>query len=152
MANPFPFVANTVLTAAQLNGIGEVLTFTPTTTNLTLGNGTLNANYVRVQKLVYVQINLVFGSTTAFTGAPSFTLPVTAAASRQALNSMCSMLDSGVTVYLGGVQITTTLAYPFVSVASGTYLNTPTQNVSATVPMTWTTSDDFRMLFVYEAA
>jgi len=29
MANPFPFTAGQVLTAAQMNGIGETTSFTP---------------------------------------------------------------------------------------------------------------------------
>jgi hypothetical protein len=152
MANPFPFVAGDVLTAAELNGIGEMLSYTPTTTNVTLGNGSFGANYVRVQKLVYVQIGISFGSTTAFTGAPTFTLPVTAAATNQALPGIASMLDSGVTFYLGGVTLTTTTVSPYVSLANGTYLNTPTGNVSATVPMTWATNDIMLLRFVYEAA
>ena len=152
MANPFPFVASTILEAAQLNGIGEKLTYTPTTTNLTLGNGSLTASYVRVQKLVYVQIGLVFGSTTLFTGSPSFTLPVTASSSRIGLAATVSMLDSGVAYFLGGVAISTTTVTPYVSQANGSYLYTDNQNISATVPMIWATNDDMRIHFVYEAA
>ena len=152
MANPFPFVSGDVLTAAELNGIGEVLTYTPTTGNLTLGNGTLSANYVRVQKLVYVQITLTFGSTSSLSGSPSFTLPVTAALSRTGAAGTTTALDAGVGWYVGGIEINATAAFPWIAVASGTYLTTPTRNISATVPMTWANGDNLVMNFVYEAA
>ena len=45
MANPFDFSAGAVLTAAQLNQIGDYESWTPTLTNITLGNGTVNAHY-----------------------------------------------------------------------------------------------------------
>ena len=54
MANPFPFTAGQVLTAAQMNGIGEAtIAYTPTISNGTLGNGTMSAYYSRVNKLVF---------------------------------------------------------------------------------------------------
>ncbi len=84
MANPFPFTSGQVLTAAQMNGIGEALTsFTPvwtaTTTNPVLGNGTLTGQYTQVNKLVYARYALIPGSTTTFgTGDYRFSFPVAA--------------------------------------------------------------------------
>ena len=86
MANPFPFVAGSVLTAAELNGIGEAWTsYTPvwtgSTTNPAIGNGTISGKYCQVNKLVVARINVVFGSTTTYgSGNYSFSYPVTAAA------------------------------------------------------------------------
>jgi hypothetical protein len=84
MANPFPFTSGQVLTAAQMNGIGEALTsFTPvwtaTTTNPVLGNGTLTGQYTQVNKLVYARYALIPGSTTTFgNGDYRFSFPVAA--------------------------------------------------------------------------
>jgi hypothetical protein len=152
MANPFPFTAGQVLTAAQMNGIGETLSYTPTTTNVTLGNGTLSASYVQVQKLVYAEIILSFGSTTAFTGQPTFTLPVNwAGGSDLVTNSVSSFFDAGVALYLGGAYIEPTKLSPWVSVSSTAFLTTPTGNVSATSPFTWGSGDSLIMRIVYKA-
>jgi hypothetical protein len=141
MANPFPFVASTVLTAAQLNGIGETTSFTPTWTGLTVGNGTLNsATYVRVQNLVYVQVTFTLGSTSAVTGNIFISPPVATANGNQNAIGVGLMADASTgaifttTSSLAGGGIQTLL-----TVASGTY--TTTTSASATAPMTWTTGD-----------
>ncbi len=55
--------------------------FTPTLTNVTLGNGTLSARYTQSGKTVSFVERLVAGSTTAITGTVKLGLPVTAASS-----------------------------------------------------------------------
>jgi len=104
MANPFPFVAGDVLTAAELNGIGEEFTsFTPTwtatTTNPVLGNGTLTGQYTQVNKLVYARYALIPGSTTTFgTGDYRFSFPVlaTVISNFGAILSSATFFDSNV--------------------------------------------------------
>ena len=78
MANPFPFVAGDVLTAAELNGIGEAWTsYTPvikggaTTVTATL----TYAKYLQINKLVFVQVHAQITSTGATNGAISISLP-----------------------------------------------------------------------------
>jgi hypothetical protein len=78
MANPFPFVAGNVLTAAELNGIGEAWTsYTPvikggaTTVTATIQY----AKYARVNKLVVVQMRATVTSTGAANGIINITLP-----------------------------------------------------------------------------
>jgi hypothetical protein len=80
MANPFPFVAGSVLTAAELNGIGEARLFRlhQHFTNYTRGNGTSIAYYMQVNKLVYVYVKETLGSTSSVTGVISMTLPIAA--------------------------------------------------------------------------
>ena len=154
MANPFPFVAGSVLTAAQLNGIGEAATaYTPTTTNFTLGNGTATYAYTRVNKLVFVKGTITFGSTSAFTGTPTFTFPVTATAQYANQNSLGDVfiLDSGTAGYRGLCTSESTTVF---SLAVGNLFGgwTTTTGLSATVPMTWTTNDSVRFTLIYEAA
>jgi hypothetical protein len=76
MAAPFPFVAGQVLTAAQINTFGALDTWTPTYTNLTIGNGTVTANYNITNRVVYFEWRLLVGSTTSSSGAMRVTLPV----------------------------------------------------------------------------
>ena len=60
--------------------VGVWQDFTPTFTNITVGNGTLNARYCQINKFVAWTIELVFGSTTSLAkmqaaltiGAPCF--------------------------------------------------------------------------------
>ena len=152
MANPFPFVAGAVLTAAQLNGIGETATaYTPTLTNLTLGNGTMNAKYVRVNKLILGQISIVFGSTTVMGTAPTLSLPVTGANSLGGIQAQVYILDSGAAFFVGAGTVGTTTVNPFVLGVGGTYA-TNGSGLTATIPMTWTTNDTLYVTFQYEAA
>ena len=150
MANPFPFVAGAVLTAAQLNGIGEATAFTPTLNNVTVGNGTLTGSYVRVNKLCFVSVSFALGSTSSVTGSISFNLPFTAASSNF-YGSNAVINDTGTSNFVGIVySATTTTATLAIQNVAGTYpLRTAT---SATVPMTWAVSDQFTMNIVYEVA
>jgi hypothetical protein len=154
MANPFPFVDGSVLTAAELNGIGETATaYTPTITSFTLGNGTSDWSYVRVNKLVFVKGKITFGSTSSFTGTPSFTFPFTASSfyGAQSYFGNAFILDSGVAAYSGFCVALSTSAFEVsATLVNATYAS---QNAfNATTPMTWTTNDSFTVSFVYEAA
>jgi hypothetical protein len=62
---------------------GSWVAYTPTLTNITLGNGTLTGRYKQIGKLVFFEVTLTFGSTTTlatvanYTQSPRFSLPVT---------------------------------------------------------------------------
>jgi len=152
MANPFPFVAGEVLTAADMNGIGETTSFTPTWTNLTVGNGTLNwATYVRVQNLVFVQVQFTLGSTSAVTGNIYFNAPVSSSVGTQNNIGNAIFADANVNVTFTGVaSMATNLiqAIPInVSSTVGFY-----QNASSTFPFTWATNDVVGVFAVYRVA
>jgi hypothetical protein len=160
MANPFPFVAGNVLTAAELNGIGDAGTaFTPTWsssgTQPVLGNGTLVGRYLQINKLVLVYMQLIIGSTTTVgTGSYLFSFPLTAVA-----------VTSGGTIPGSGMltDASAFAAYQIVpSFSSGSTTNfrafvfqnsTQVSNtISATVPVVPATGDEYRISYVYEAA
>ena len=89
MANPFPFVDGSVLTAAELNGIGEAWTsFTPTVK----GGGTTvtatltYAKYLQINKLVFVQVNATITSAGAATGIINVSMPTGLLAVSQAVD------------------------------------------------------------------
>ena len=150
MANPFPFVAGSILEAEQLNGIGEYVDYTPTYTNFTLGNGTATFRYGRVQDFIHVHGKIVLGSTSAMTGAMFMTLPF--ATTAQVVNSplgFVRLTDSGTGSLVGVVStVSSSLFAPNVLNASATYL---TQTAfSATVPFVWAVNDEIIVNFVYE--
>jgi hypothetical protein len=58
--------------------------------------------------------------------------------------------DTGAQVYWGTTFGGTSTVILFADLASGTY--TAFANISATVPMTWASTDAFQFAFVYEVA
>jgi hypothetical protein len=149
MANPFPFTAGQVLTAAQMNGIGERVAFTPTwVSGLTVGNGTQSFSYVRVQNLIFISGKFILGSTSAVTGNIGFSTPITS--SNQADVSYCGdvfMQDAGVGSVLGFVAYSSNTFFIQSFLTSGTY-PTP-QGFSATIPFTWSNTDTISVNIVY---
>lgn len=154
MANPFPFTAGQILTAAQLNGIGEsAVSYTPTITNFTLGNGTSTWAYTQANKMVFVRGVITFGSTTSITGTPSVTFPRTAASfyGSQSYFGNVFILDSGTAAWSGFCVALSTSAFEIsVSLVNATYASQSA--INATTPMTWAVNDVIRVSFVYEAA
>ena len=110
--------------------------WTPTFTNITVGDGTVSGTYVIVGNHVYLEGHLIFGSTTAVGGSVSAMagFPVAVAASYYSVMNF-SYLDQGTTFYFG-----TSLITPG---ASGTaaLLCEAGQVVDATHPHTWAVDD-----------
>lgn len=129
-------------------------TWSPTWTNLTVGNGTVTARYIQIGKLVFCRLALLFGSTSAITGGVLYTLPVTSVtypffAAAVDVTGMGDILDNG------GATPHFTAQAKIVSTTQGkiTYLDAGanSQELSTTAPMTWTTGDYFNLEFWYEA-
>jgi len=131
-------------------------TWTPSWTNLTVGNGTQQGRYVKHGETVICSANIVFGTTSAMGTNPSLTLPVTAnstmyGASGAAYIGQAYIVDSGTANYGGFVRISsTTTVFITVGNASGTYFQE--FGLSSTVPMTWTTNDQLNLYFSYRAS
>lgn len=71
------FSTGQVLTAAQLNDIGDWKSWTPTFTNWTKGNATVDAKYMQIGETVYYQMYYLGGSTSAYTtGGMRFSIPI----------------------------------------------------------------------------
>lgn len=154
MTNPFPFVAGATLTAADLNAIGESESWTPTFTNLTVGNGSLTAQAIRVNDLYVANFRLVFGSTSSMGTDPRVQLPLAAATTSRYLSvgSIFHFNDASTGIeYQGYGRIYDTdevrIRYSRQSTASsaGIFAN----SVQSTLPFTWTTSDELFGLIVY---
>lgn len=130
-------------------------TYTPTLTNLTLGNGTVTAKYAQIGKTVVVRINFILGTTSAVASNPAFSLPVTGAtyagSQAQLIVGQCRLLDAATLSYTGSViRPSTTTIRPQVQNASLTYIFD--QDVAATIPFTWGNLDEMHIYAIYEAA
>jgi hypothetical protein len=138
--------------------IGTYTAYTPTFTNLTVGNGTLTSSYARVNNFVHYFGKIVFGSTTAITGGVSVSLPINldadmAGTTAQQFGPVSYRDVSGIVTFIGNGRVSTgsaTTAILEVLAAGATYAqNAP---ISSTIPMTWATSDNLAWNFYYKAA
>jgi hypothetical protein len=112
MPNPFPFTAGQVLTAAQMNSIGEAWTsYTPvikggaTTVTATIQY----AKYAQVNKLVFVQVNATVTSTGAVNETVSVSMPSgLVAVSQGTIRTIGSFLieDAGTGIFVGNAIAT----------------------------------------------
>lgn len=153
-------ITDAAVTPAKLQaGTGSGWTWaswTPSWTNVTVGNGTVVAKYVQTGKMVTCRISFILGSTSAISGLPTFSLPITAVSYPNIANGadplgIADVLDSGTGTFPGDIRLlTTTTAILTVWAAGSTYVTGI--NPSSTIPMTWTTNDALTATFTYEAA
>lgn len=146
------FVAGDVLTAADMNAIGTWTTWSPTWTNLTVGNGTVTAQYSQINKVVHLRASVTFGSTTSISGSVTFTLPVTASSTASTTgHGVAQFGDTGSASYLGVARVSTTTTGQLVAPNSSlTYVSLSA--LSSTVPFTWGNTDTINLTLAYEAA
>lgn len=123
-------------------------TFTPTFTGLALGNGTATCRYAVSEGVVYADYNITLGSSSAVSGAIGVSAPI--GSFSVVPNATILLIDAS----LGAAG--RFVAHPLVSSGSmilyvdgtaGAY-NTITAT-SATVPTTWTTSDQISIAVTY---
>jgi hypothetical protein len=139
--------------ATGLQWGGAYTAYTTTTTNISLGNGTLTSRYLRVGKMCHVEIQLIFGTTTSFTGSlPRFTLPFNAGViGNYHYVANTTLQESGVANNMGAaVFIDLNTIGALALVTSGTYMSST--EVSATVPFTWGNLDRISISHIYEVA
>ena len=153
MATLGTFVAGQVLTAAELNAIGERTQFTPSWTNLTPGAATETWHYIQVNDFVCVIGTTVFAADTSVTGSVEMDLPVgTQGAASGIQHGITRFLDSSASLLVvGGVQMSTTKAAFYPYTAGGTYVGRGSA-MNITNPFTWATGDTLSVQFVYHIA
>ena len=133
-------------------------TWTPTWTNVTVGNGTLSASYRQIGKAVVFRLTLQLGSTSSVGTAPTFTLPVTAinsyfagAVPEGGLIGTGKLLDSGTANFHGFVKLeSTTTGKIQAGGVSATYLTNA--DLQSNIPFVWGTGDALFAQGIYEAA
>jgi hypothetical protein len=126
---------------------GEWTAFTPSWTNLTVGNGSVTGKYTRLGKTAVVEGLVVFGNTTTVGGAISIgSLPVsnTASAAVLQLGDVAAYDASAAQTYSG--YAFTTGATTAALYASGS----PLAPMTAAVPFVWTTSDQLFLRLCYQ--
>ena len=138
--------------ATGLKYEGAITSWTPTFTNLTVGNGTTIAEYQRVGNLVFCYIQFTLGSTSAVSGDVFFTLPV-ATSKRPFFTGNAYYVDAGVQTAGGSIEVTAGGSHGYfrLSLSDGTYLRVPF-TLSSTTPWTWGTNDYMAAYFYYEVA
>jgi hypothetical protein len=122
--------------------------WTPTYTNMTIGNGTSVARYVKIGKTVHWYLKFTFGSTSSFGIYTAFTLPSTPISGFN-YNARGLCRDAGVTWRFASAIIDTEV-YPNVENVAGTY--SVDVSISSTVPFTWGTGDFLQLAGTYEEA
>ena len=137
------FLAGQIVTAAALNGIlPDFAAYTPTHSNITVGNATQTARYVRLGDLVVVNFNFALGSTSAIGTGPRVGMPV-AASGADAVASV--RYTDGTTHYDGQAILASGSNSILLLTAAGA-------QVSATAPFTWGLNDAIRLSITYEGA
>lgn len=117
-------------------------TFSPTWTNLTVGNGTVDAKYQKIGKTCNFYITVTFGSTSSIAGAVTVSLPLTTPTlTLYQLLGITNSYDQSTGVQVPGQLrwASTTTATIVANDANSTFVRQT--DLSSTVPMTWTTSD-----------
>lgn len=122
--------------------------WTPTTSGITIGNGTLVAKYTKLGKTVNFNLKFVFGSTSAITGTPVFSPPVVAADTHNALQAIVE--DSGTALLCAIATLVAGNIYVYAAGAATSYVSQT--NMSATVPMTWAAGDVLYINGTYQAS
>jgi len=154
MATPFPFASGDVLTAAELNQIGDLQTWTPTFNFCSLGNGTYTAEYVEVNDLIFFHFLFTLGSTSSVSSGMRIGLPKTATYPYVYANSFVHAYDtSAATRTLGHwyFQESGATARP-AALGTSTFRVTGASSFSNTYPFTWGSGDQLFMSGVYLAA
>jgi hypothetical protein len=132
-------------------GLLAWVTYAPTLSSGWLnGNGTYDAKYCKIGKIVHWRVTFTVGSTTTKGSGMVMSLPVTAAATNSAVSAQ-GFLVTGSTRYIASVLFgSTTTVTIGTSVANATY--TTWNAMTATTPFTWATNDIVILAGTYEAA
>ncbi len=141
MANPFPFSSGDILTAADMNSIGDWLTFTPSFTNVTLGaSGVATGRYAEVNDLVFYAAKFELGGTGSVTGHVNMAPPVGPADSSTTYATSHSgwVRPTGSTIYHAMGFSSGSSVFYYAYGLSGSFSGAAA--VNATIPATWNSS------------
>ncbi len=123
----------------------RMLSFTPTWTNLTVGNGTLTGKYQLVMNRLSVRSGIVLGSTSSVSTTPILAMPFALTTLGPTYEHIGGAIfrDTGTALHHGGVVLLGGSVYPQALGAGGTYLTSV--DLSSTIPMTWASTDELMM-------
>lgn len=147
--SPEVLSAANALSILGLTGITSAWTeWTPSWTNLTVGNGTNEGAYLQIGKLVFFRAYLVFGSTTSISGSVVIATPtpIGSYSNHTIIGNLLCHDSSPLTFYPGNITYNGGLE---LHNATATYIKWTT--VTATTPFTWATNDYLSVQGFYEA-
>lgn len=121
-------------------------TWTPSWTNLSVGDGGTAARYYILDNLVFFSLNFTFGSTTSISAFPAFSLPVSKYSITMQMNAL--YLDNGTLWYPGYGLVGGDNVELYAFDTTSTYAGMMTVNTS--VPFTWVAGDAIVVNGVYE--
>jgi hypothetical protein len=130
--------------------------WTPALTNMTQGNGTILANYVKIGRLVTARFTFILGSTSTMGTGPKFSLPVTASTAVTGDShyiGTCFMTDVASSIFTGTAQCRDTGTTALIRVSktnAGGYVGFA--DITATIPFTWASTYWLDVILTYEAA
>ena len=154
-------VASGLPSWATPSGGGTWVSYTPTLTNLTLGNGTLTSFYNNDGKTVNYVFYIKWGSTTSASGNFTISTPIAADTTlgdnsligTQANGSGVAWDNSASAQYVCQVMLTGSLTARIWNLDTGTFAAGATQrSISNTNPMTWAVNDLQIGFITYKAA
>lgn len=152
----YPLNANAKLDPTMLDTtLGTWQTWTPTFSNMTIGNATVTAKYIQIGKTVHFRLSVVLGSTSTIGTNPNFTLPVASAAygatSGEILIGVANYLQPATASWNGLIAWSSTTVGVWVKLTvSGS--NITKSGLSATSPYTWASGGELNATGTYEAA
>ena len=131
--------------------------WTPAYTDLTVGNGIVVSRFTEIPGgLVIVHYELEFGSSTTIDAdRPTISTPVTAAATYSDNHNWIGgamLLDAGSAFYTGNVRFSTVNRFEVLADdhSIGTWVRG--DQLTASIPMTWTTGDKLSFGAMFERA
>ena len=129
---------------------GAWITWSPTISNISIGNGTVSARYQQTGNVIFFSVKVTFGSTTTISGSPSIPLPVVA---NSPAYFTVNVTDSGVASYTAnGIIPSSVLSTIFLDLIDTTSSRAVSASFSSTSPFTWGTNDNFTISGSYEVA
>jgi hypothetical protein len=134
---------------------GAWKSWTPSWTNVTIGNATVVGKYTQIGKTVRYKLSVVWGNTTSASGIFIFTLPVTSVA---ADGTSINVIGTGSILDAGSANIHALVSLNSTTTGLLRSVNTAVGNLGIdngctnTSPITWTTNDALYVSGTYEAA
>lgn len=135
---------------------GAMTVWTPTWANLTVGNGTVNAYYKQIGKIVHFWVQFIYGSTSSIAVAPNptFTLPVNCVDNGNSTTFITPFGrgDNRFTAFdISTGNTNASSLYMAMNAFDGTFNKARIYNFSDTLPFTWAAGDILSLSGWYEA-
>lgn len=147
------FESRTASAWVQLITPGGWVSFTPSFSGFTLGNGTVVARYTQIGQTVHFFCRVTLGSTSSVSGTIGMTLPIAKSATMEHPTGQCSIEQTGTrfpSIAMMSSSLGSNQVGMLIYVTNTSFLETNLS--SATYPWTWTTNHKFAFQGTYEAA